>query len=307
MQLRVDAPAGMDLFLAVRHPDRCPALIVEVAKESIPRGWRVPDVRGLHALHGPGQYRSARIAVIATKASFWEPFGVVADDLISHVNGAETPAAALAVIARRLEMWARFFDKAPSGRLARSERLGLLGELYLLAQHLLPASGGRALLGWKGPEGGPHDFVIGSVGVEAKCTTAQEPVQLEITSARQLDGQALDKLFLYGLCLVEGPAGELTLAGQVSSLRLMIKQHHPEAGVRLEDLLLQAGYSDDHAAFYGEDHYSVKQDGFFRVVSGFPRILESDLQAGIGNVRYTVDWSACRPFVIPPSTALLGL
>lgn len=307
MQLRVDAPAGMDLFLAVRHPDRCPALIVEVGKEAIPAGWKIPDVKGLQVFHGLGRYKDARIVIVASNATFWEPFGVVADDLIRHIGEAMSSARALGSITRRLEMWARFFDRAPSGRLGRAERLGLFGELYLLVQHLLPTAGERAVFGWRGPEGEPHDFVVNSIGFEAKCTTAQDPVQFEVSSARQLDDQALGKLFLYGVCLIEGPAGAFSLPGVVASTRSAIERNYPDAALRFEDLLMQAGYLDEQAGFYDEERFSVKQDGFFLVSSGFPRLREVDLPSGIGNVRYTVDWSACRPFVTPPSTALLGL
>src|SRR5262245_65635781 len=95
MQLRVDSPAGMDLYLAVRHPDICPALIIEVPEGTEPAGWKVPAVRGLQLVRGAGQRRSHRLVVVASQPSFWDPFVVVVDDLLAVLGSATAPTPAL--------------------------------------------------------------------------------------------------------------------------------------------------------------------------------------------------------------------
>lgn len=307
MQLRVDSPAGMALHLAVRHPDICPALIIDVPEGAEPAGWRVPAVRGFQLVRGGGSLGKLRLVVVASQPSFWDPFVVVADDVLAVLGAVTGPAPALVALAKRLEMWARFFDRAPTGHLGRAERLGLIAELYLMDRHLVSGAGARAIDGWLGPESAPHDFVIGSTAIEAKCTTAQQPIQLEISSARQLDDDAFEKLYLFALCLAEGPTGAVSLPGLVSGIRKRVTASHPEAAARFEDLLIQSGYSDTHVGFYSDERFSVKAEGFFLVRDGFPRIREAALPPGLGHVRYCIDWSACRAFETTAGTVIQGL
>jgi hypothetical protein len=149
--------------------------------------------------------------------------------------------------------------------------------------------------------------VVGTTAIEAKCTTTQQPIQLEISSARQLDDDAFESLYLFALCLTEGPTGTISLPSLVSTVRHRVAISHPEEAARLEDLLIQSGYSDAHIEFYSGERFGVKAADFFRVREGFPRIRESSLPPGLGHVRYCIDWSACRAFETAADTVIQGL
>ena len=269
MQLRVEAPKEMAVFLAVEHPAGLPAIIVDVASKDLPPGWEMPHVKGLSVIRQPASGDRVQVAIVAAQASFWEPFVALSDDLLERVAGAASVVAALAVIRGRLAMWAHFFDRAPTGRLEWSERLGLIGELYALDRYLLRAAGEAAIAGWQGPERGPHDFILGSRAIEVKCTCAQQPVRLAISSARQLDSEGFAALYLFGVWLVEGPAGMVSLPNLVEALRSRVSHEFASVIGRFEDLLIQAGYLDAHREFYGRERFNVKGAEFFSVLVSF--------------------------------------
>lgn len=301
MQLRVDSPNGMDAFLAVQHPDRRPALIFEVAATDVPNGWRIPEVRGLDVHKGQGDGREFRLVIAASQTSFWDPFVILADDVLDVVAASTSAPNGLARLARRLEIWARFFDRAGSGILARPERLGLLGELYLLDKYLLPTYAEAAIDAWRGPTGDAHDFLLGDRTIEAKCTSSQQPVALEISSAGQLDDRGMGSLYLFAVRVVEGPAGGVTIPSLVERIRTRLAG----AATSFDDKLLQSGYVDAHRETYAAECFAVREDAFFAVTAGFPSLRESELPVGVGNVRYSVDWSACKPFQVA-SAKILG-
>ena len=55
-----------------------------------------------------------------------------------------------------------------------------------------------------------------------------------------------------------------------------------------EGLLLEGGYVDAHADRYKEPHYKMRVAQMFHVRDGFPRLIEGDIPAGVGDLRYTV-------------------
>jgi Putative PD-(D/E)XK family member, (DUF4420) len=52
----------------------------------------------------------------------------------------------------------------------------------------------------------------------------------------------------------------------------------------------------------------IREHNYFKVGAEFPRIIESDLRNGIGDVRYTISVAECKRFSIAESEviALIG-
>jgi hypothetical protein len=304
MQLRVDSPSDLAAFLAVECPARLPALLFEAGPGAFPRDWDLPQVKGLKITRARTQKGLIQVAITALESSFWEPFVAVADDILPRISAAGRGTTALKAIRQRLLMWAHFFDRAPSGKLERAERLGLIGELYALDRYLLEKAGDQAISGWRGPEHEVHDFLFGNVAIEVKCTCSQQPVQLDITSARQLDGEGFASLYLFGVWLSEGPTGLVSLPDLVEAVRSRTAHAYPGTIGRFEDLLIHAGYLDAHREEYAAERFNLKGAEFFVVKDGFPRLREVDVPTGVGHLRYTIDWSACMAFRTPPETVL---
>ena len=65
-----------------------------------------------------------------------------------------------------------------------------------------------------------------------------------------------------------------------------------------EKRLFQIGYLDIHALKYSETSYKHRNSSYFKIEKDFPRIVPADLKQGIVQVRYSIEISACRPYVI---------
>lgn len=91
--------------------------------------------------------------------------------------------------------------------------------------------------------------------------------------------------------------GTTTLPALVVEVRGTLGQN-AEARDLFEDLLLDAGYLDRHEPFYTDTAYAVRTSHTFDVKDSFPRLTESSLPAGVGDLTYSVVISSCMPFVI---------
>ena len=80
----------------------------------------------------------------------------------------------------------------------------------------------------------------------------------------------------------------------VASIRDILSKAPPTTRL-FDDKLLDEGYMDAHAELY-RSGYAFRSVRVYRVRPGFPRILESDLKSGVGDVSYSVVLSACEPF-----------
>ena len=142
---------------------------------------------------------------------------------------------------------------------------------------------------WKGCERGYHDYDTNGNVVEIKTTLSKEPRKVQISNERQLDERGLISLHLLVLTLVQAQMGgeslpviiailRRSLLGDVSSLR------------RFEHSLHEAGYLEIHAHLY-DATYTVRNEDFFKVKEGFPRITE--VPQGLGDLKYSLLIGAC--------------
>jgi hypothetical protein len=141
--------------------------------------------------------------------------------------------------------------------------------------------------------------------VEVKTTAAKQPTSIRITSERQLDDTGVGSLFLHVLVVDErevpaaadGP-GE-SLPGLIAEIR---QQLSGEAGIvaLFNDRLIEAGWLDPLASRYEGHRWTLRAEHTYRVASGFPRITETDLPPGIGDVSYAISLHACTAFAVQP-------
>jgi ribosomal protein S18 acetylase RimI-like enzyme len=72
-----------------------------------------------------------------------------------------------------------------------------------------------------------------------------------------------------------------------------------DALVRLNDLLVESGYLDQHRSLYERLGFTYREERMYLVREGFPRIVERDLPDGVARVRYEVAVDACETFRVP--------
>ncbi len=304
-RLRLARPiGGHPLFAAISAGRR--VLLLRVATAALPprADWPVCSGLEVFAVSLDGQ---PHLGVALREARFADVFAALAEDLARRIEeSAASGAASVAVFLGQLRRWQRFLASAREGLDPASQR-GLWGELHLLRQRLLPRLGEAAVAGWKGPEHAHQDFQFPGAWIEVKTTLAKQPQAVRIASERQLDETHAPALFLHVLVLETHEGGAATLPAAVAGLRAALAAS-PVAREAFEDKLLAAGYLDRHAARYEAVGYAVRQELDYRVGGAFPRIIESALPAGVGDVGYQLSLAACTAFEVPPAelAALLG-
>lgn len=294
---------GHPLFVAVEGARR--ALLLRVPASSIPPRHQWPVCTGLEVL-AVQLTGHAHLGVALREPRFGDVFSALAEDLARRVEqeGGE-PAQAVAVFIGQLMRWQRFLAASAAGLSAEAQR-GLWGELHFLHTRLLPALGGAAVVGWKGPTGAHQDFQFPGAWIEVKTTLAKQPQTVRITSERQLDDTLAPALFLHVLMLETQEGGPATLPALVAQVRSALGAW-PTAREPFEEALLAVGYLDRHAPRYAGVGYAVRQADDFRVGPEFPRIIEADLPVGVGDASYQLSLAACAGFTTPPATLTAAL
>ena len=253
---------------------------------------------GVRRLHPVGQPDAAWIDLAAGDPSGHRTFAGLCADIVTELpaTGPADPATVLAV----LERWRRFWASDRDG-LSRDEQLGLVGELWLLLEWL-PRLTVAAVTAWQGPLRGRHDFVTDTVSVEVKATRAATgPVVHRIARLDQLDEPGAGELYLLSLRAVPDPLGTAGLDTLLGRARAAATTVGATCAALLDDRLRAVGVTPADDGRYTEP-LRVEMQELYRVGSGFPRLVPATfpggLPAGVVDVAYSVDTSACRPWLV---------
>ena len=302
---------GHPLLVALEQTTRARALLVPVSKAALPPRREWPECRGLELISvalGSQPHLGVRLRDPACA----DVFTALAEDVAPRVASASGAKQAAAELLGRLRQWQQFLTAARETLSIEAQR-GLWGELHVLRTHLLPALGPAATVsGWKASAAAHQDFQFSGGAVEVKTTAAKQPQSVRITSERQLDDTGVGALFLHVVVVDERevPAGG-TVPGQ--SLPALIADVRAGLSADLialaafNDRLLDRGWLDTHASRYEGRRWTVRGERTYQVRRGFPRLVEVDLPAGVGDVNFAVSLAACEPFAAPVPLMLAAL
>ena len=303
------APDGVgDIRVGIEQPGAVRTLFVSVPRGTLNRAAMQLGCAGIdakvYALNASDR-ENVDVGVRLTNERFGDLFGALAQDLVTYIAAVATATDVAPALFGRLARWQQFLKRlAPDGLGAEAQR-GLYGELLFLKRVLIPTLGGvSALNAWTGPQGTDQDFQSGDRrAIEVKTAAGHQLQVLEIASERQLDLIGLDVLLIYFASLdVRSGSGE-TLPEAIAAMRTLIDLTHGAREV-FEACILEAGYLDVHAPRYAGVGYDLRRTAFFRVTDAFPRITETMLPQGIGNVRYAVSVAECEHHLIPDDAAI---
>ncbi|MFD7750628.1 PD-(D/E)XK motif protein [Streptomyces sp. NPDC059757] len=286
-----------DIHLGVTHPGRRRMLLLRGDGRAADHVrlliTDLPQTHGLHLSCSSLSPRDFELQIILTTDDLREVFNPLVEDIARTVSTTHGDTVLEAAV-RRFMHWQRLMRSVGVDGLSKQSRRGLYGELHFLREHLLNALPQTvALEAWTGPEGTNQDFQLPTSAVEIKTTVSKAPGRVKITSERQLDDKGAGRLFLMLLVLDErrGGTGE-SLNATVDSIRYQLSS--PSAAARLETQLARAGYFSHQRGLYDEPRYTLRRADVWRVGDGFPRIVESDLPAGVGNCSYEVSVSELK-------------
>ncbi|RAJ61670.1 putative PD-(D/E)XK family protein DUF4420 [Streptomyces sp. Amel2xB2] len=294
-RLRLYPDAPLDVFLAVSHPSRRRMLVLRSDARSadhiIRTVVKLPRAAGLEMNLSAVTRLEYELQVVLTANEFREVFNPLVTDVAETVRDAPGAAAALVAAVNRFERWQELLRVVGGDGLGHDARRGLVGELLVLREHMLPVlTASDALEAWTGPSGAHQDFQLPGVAVEVKASTAKRPRSVRIASERQLDGAGTPALLLALVLLDErrGGSGE-SLNRIVDCIREAVTS--PAVRARFEGRLMQAGYLPGQRDLYDEPRYALRDLTLWHVRGDFPRIVEADLREGVGDCAYHVSTS----------------
>ena len=297
VRLRLSDQRIPAVYVGKKIPDGFETLIMEVETSCLPADVDYPESAGFSVLADPivpGPSGRTRILLELATPRFRDIFLALVEDLVPRLLAVSADTEAVKTLLTRLNRWQAFLRKHGPGGLSLEARRGLFGELWFAARHLAPALGPQAsFTAWKGPSGANQDFQFSAASIEVKSTAATTPHSFRVSNIRQLDDAGLPALWVHLVILEENDGARTSLPELVDESRLLLG----DAGVeRLEDALLNVGFVERQRQHYDRPRYSVRRERTFQVESGFPRMLESQLPAGIEDVEYAVALAACAPF-----------
>lgn len=300
-RLRLHPATPHDLFLSVVKPGLRRRLVLDLP--SVP-DWvaeRARDSRGVRVAVEDAD-GGARALVVELADRLFEP---VFDPLVNDIAAAAVrePSAEGAAVAllTRLDFWRSLLRDLDADGMSRTRRQGLVGELHCL-EHLLLGLGGvpatDAVSAWTGPLAANQDFQFPGGAVEVKATVAKKPSTLMITNERELDATGVGNLLLVAVELDE------RRGGTGKSLRTIVEQlchalADPVAAQTFDERVAAYGYLPGQEHLYDEPRYTVRETAAWHVRDVFPRILESELRTGVGDVAYKIVTAGLDQYAVP--------
>lgn len=244
------------------------------------------DLRG-------GDAGCQRLVLTLQKEVDRDLFAGLCRTLANALEHAGDAASSLAIALAHIRRWKTFM----SGRgdhLSPEEVRGLFAELDFLVEMLDESvSPAEAIDAWLGPDRSHQDFVFGNTAVEVKSLSGAERSAVRISSEDQLESLN-DALFLriYRLSNLNEAAGARSLNAIVADIQARL--HEPEAVEAFDRKLVSYGYAP--LPDYDEPAFVISGITTYRVGTAFPRLIRSQLPAGIAKVTYEIKLEALAPY-----------
>lgn len=298
--LRIHPETTCSIRVAIRYPDRVPALLIEADAKSMDNIAEYPNAKGFEVYAEaiePGPLGRTRICLVLTDTSRKDVFGILSEDVIEAVLESSSEPMAIRAFLARLHAW-QIFMRRQVESLTIEEQIGLFAEITFLLNCLagrIPIQ--EAIDAWRGPGGGLRDFSFGKCDVEIKATTLKSKPKFFVYNFAQLDETSVEILILFIYRLSDSDQGK-TLPELVEDARIAFDRNGTNSKNAFENRLLEAGFLDLHSHNYIGRRYSVISSKCYHVRGEFPRIKNSDLRDGVLEGSYSVDTSKCSPFEI---------
>jgi len=286
---------GQRLRVGVEWPSGARVLLFSADATALPSRSSWPECRGLELLLERSNSGQTALLVRLRDTRGKDVFTALAEDLARRAVGGSEAEAARRVLSA-LGRWQKFLA-AKSCSLSDETRRGLWGELKVLQDLIAGVIGIEAAVSaWRGPAGAPQDFQHQGMAIEVKTRAARSPSVVRISSEQQLHEVPWKHLFLVHIAVDEQNGAGETLPQRISALRSEVAT--TSAAEFFEDRLLDAGWLDAEAEKHSVRGFVLREQEFFRVADGFPRLTPPILQQGIGGIAYDLSLDATTAFEV---------
>lgn len=304
LRRRYAASVLPDVYIALRQPEklRCIALRLQSGYQiNLSRYSNLKDI-SLEIIPDENNNAIHYLLILLSSFQHKDVFSTLCEDLMYGISNVTGQDRIVKELLNRFEKWKSLFDKAGMQGLSPEEQRGLFGELYFMRKWIFHSSDlQRCTQSWLGPEKDLRDFQLGDWALEAKTTYGNNHQKVHISSERQLDTSTLNTLLLYHLSLETQQQNGESLNQIVDSI-LELLSNDIAAQSQFRSKLLQGGYFIHHRLLYENAGYHVRQQSFYTVRDGFPRIEENDIRNGVGDVKYSIILSEYADYIINESS-----
>ncbi|QCD52121.1 PD-(D/E)XK motif protein [Campylobacter sp. RM16192] len=222
--------------------------------------------------------------------SNWKLFALVCSDIISLLNTCNDEKGIIENIERRLLKWKKFFILNVDDDFGIEKQMGLFGELSFLSDIASKQVGFEyALDSWVGASFDKQDFIFNNCAVEVKTYKTSKSPNVTISSAYQLH-TSKEKLYLVAYALSVNSQG-LSIEDIVKSIETKITD--VEAFYRK---LFLYGYKANSKSKLQK--FKIDKILFFNVDDKFPKIIATDIDPRIYDVKYTINLLKCNEFLL---------
>lgn len=218
------------------------------------------------------------------EADLLEKFATVAKDIAFNCSGFQGQQLFLKT-QERIKSWANFLRPSRTG-LKHSEFVGFLGELYALAEHLMPVlPAADSVRAWIGPEGKKQDFTFNDFAIEVKTTLSGDQQAIRISSLDQLD-KVTENLYL--MRIIASPAA-------ADSGFSLAELYGKCAEAVAHDVLQEGLFLQKASGLYGRasesqllDRYAIANVSLFEVTESFPKLTRGNVDLAIRDASYDI-------------------
>lgn len=222
-------------------------------------------------------------------------FYSLCETLIHEISEVTDPLVGLSVTLSQIKRWKAFLAGKKGRVLTAEEVRGLFSELKFLQQVLDQMDNELdALDAWQGPETSHQDFIFSDTSIEVKSLSGRERSTVKISSEDQLESLS-SCLFLKVFRLIDMPESKASIS--LNELVKAVEETLTEAeAIEMFDTkLAKAGYVK--MLSYDKPEFIVAEEQTYRVESEFPKIVRSELNAGLTKVGYEIKLESVRDFL----------
>lgn len=292
------------MFLGIERIEKVRMFMIQVPYKYIKKVLDLPKTNGLYCIkkiYGVEKENYMTLVLQSSETEYNEIFSFLIEDIIKYIMSINDEGKIIDIINERLLVWKDFLDSYGDVKLGKEAQRGLFGELWFLRNYIISnLQGKEAVKCWTGPDRLAHDFQLELCSIEIKSSISKKHKKVHISNERQLDDRNIHNLYLMYLSLDINVCKGETLVELIDDIRQHIN-NDIYTKRRFEDKLIEAGYLDIYKEYYSKIHYLIRDVVFYRVKEGFPRIIESNVPEGVGDIKYTVALDKCSDFFVNES------
>jgi hypothetical protein len=233
---------GVEIYIGIGNETKRKAILVK-AKLDLLKDKDFPDTKGLALKTQRTDSENERYVILELSSDdYLDVFVTLCNDVLRALEISKNEEDLIKRYYSRISAWKLFFARARDGILNSKRRIGLYAELFFIITKLIPELGVKSLEAWTGPDGKPHDFELGKIGIEVKGTSGKKGFKIHISNEKQLDNDGLDHLFIYFNSISEKSNYPATIPVAIADIKKVISGDDALI-LNFEEKLLSAGYN----------------------------------------------------------------